>query len=98
MTRILYTTGRNDRIAAAAAAGCDSRLELACCIAIEGNLGPATVGIRSLITGKCQTNGPFVQRLIDLDRELERQYADVGARGEPGVQDFRWVAKNEKST
>ena len=52
--------------------------------AINGNLGLCGLESCGLITSKCRRNGSFVQRLVDLDRELHERRANIGARGEPG--------------
>ena len=59
----------------------DCRSDSAAQEGASGNLGLGELGIRRLITNKCQRNGRFVQRLIDLDRELYERRADIGAQG-----------------
>jgi hypothetical protein len=85
VSRILYTAQQHRNVVEAVTVMRDCRSDSAGQDATSGNLGLGGLGIHGLITSKCRRNGSFVQRLIDLDRELYERRADIGARGEPGV-------------
>jgi hypothetical protein len=86
VTRILYTAQRHKKAVEAVTVMRGCRSDSAGQGATGGILGLGELGIRRLITSKCRRNGSFVQRLIDLDRELYERRANIGARGEPSVE------------
>jgi hypothetical protein len=86
VTRIMYTAQRHKKAVEVVMVIRDCRSGSEGQDGINGNLGLAGSECRGLITTKCRRNGSFVQRLIDLDRELYERRADIGARGEPSVE------------
>lgn len=86
VTRILYTAQRQEDVAEAVTIMRARCSDSAGRHATSGNSGLGGLESRGLITSKCQGNGSFVQRLIDLDRELYERRANIGARGEPGAR------------
>jgi hypothetical protein len=85
VTRILYTAERHENVVEAVTVMRGRRSDSAGRHADSGDLALGERENRKLITSKCRRNGSFVQRLIDLDRELYERRANIGARGEPGA-------------
>jgi hypothetical protein len=79
VVRILYTAQGQEKVSEAGTVMRDGRSDSAGQNATSSNLGLGELGIRRLITSKCRRNGSFVQRLIDLDRELYERRADIGS-------------------
>lgn len=83
VTRILYTAQEREDEGAVARFMGDCQSD---CMGRDETTGSLGVGPRescTLTTNKSRRSGRFVQRLIELDRELYERYANIGARGEP---------------